>query len=78
MSEQFRISWTFRPHSQTVAGSKTQISGTYVASAGGCPAASLDGEHMGEEAVADKYTRLVGGTSVSFARNPDDHYAVRT
>ena len=34
-------------------------------------------EHLGEEVVADKYTRLVGGTSVSFARNPDDHYAVR-
>ena len=34
-------------------------------------------EHIGEESVADKYTRLVGGLSVSYARNPDDHYAIR-
>lgn len=35
-------------------------------------------EHLGEEAVADHYPRLVGATSVSFARNPDAHFAVRS
>ena len=64
------------PIRRQLLGAKTKSLGLTSPQPEDVPLRTWMEEHLGEEAVVDKYTRLVGGLSVSFARNPDDHFAV--
>ena len=66
------------PIRRQLLGAKTRAVGCTSPQPEDVPLRAWMEDHLGEEAVADKHTRLVGATSVSFARNPDEHYDIRT